>query len=224
MGTENLFTTTYHPKVKPSSGTVYRTIMSGLRYYIAYLPKYLDLYTEALTCAYHMQSHHITNFAHFYLVLSKPPVPLAITPFNEQEDAVSPRDYVNRWKAGNRNLVSVFGIQMRDEQKCYKCNITSRVRLPVESLLSCRFAFVRTEHYEQQQKQKFSPVADGPFQIISADNNTVRLLIREEDELVPHDLVTEAPPARDTRSHSAVSTVRGINRTGERRKLPTVRC
>ena len=201
LGVENLFTTTYHPQTNGQVERFNRTIISGLRNYIADHPKDWDLYTDMLTYAYNTQVHRITNHAPFELVLSRSPQALVMPPKSVGIPDDTPTLYYQRWRSWLETTISAARSSLAKGQKKYQRNFNARTRIPRNTLGVGSFVFVRKEFFDKENKKhKLAPIADGPYRVVSLTPDTVVLRIGEEDERVSRDRIVEAPQPLDARS------------------------
>jgi transposase InsO family protein len=78
LGVKKLFTSAYHLKTNGQVERYNRTILAALRAYVSKRQDYWDEFTSAVTYAYNCRVHSSLGMAPFELVLSRPPVSVAI--------------------------------------------------------------------------------------------------------------------------------------------------
>lgn len=80
MPIQNKYTTKHHPQSNRQVERNNSTILATLLTYDAGYPRDWHLYTDALTYAYNFHPHTFTYVAPFDLMISKQPLPIAVTP------------------------------------------------------------------------------------------------------------------------------------------------
>jgi transposase InsO family protein len=75
---KKLFTSAYHPQTNGQMERYNRTILAALRSYVSKREDNWDDFTSAVTYAYNYRVHSSLGVAPFELVLSRPPVSVAI--------------------------------------------------------------------------------------------------------------------------------------------------
>ena len=194
LGVENLFTTTYHPQTNGQVERYNRTLLSAIRTYVSDHPKDWDLFTDVITYSYNTQVHRVTSCTPFELVLSRPPSSLVLAPEPGGTIGEAPKSYLQRWKVWLHNLVSSARQSISKEQKRYQRNFNARVRPISQDLAPGSHVFVRKEHHGRDGHHKLSPVAEGPYRVVSLDKDTVVLRIGRSEERISRDRVVESPP------------------------------
>ena len=83
---------------------------------------------------------------------------------------------------------------MEKEQARYKRNLDAELRLQVQNISEGSFVYVRRDHTPRMESQhKLAPVADGPFEVVGADEHEVVVKKVENAERVSRDRVELAP-------------------------------
>ena len=194
VGTKLRFTTTYHPQANGQVERFYRTILAALRHHVGEHPKDLDLFTDALTFAYNTQVHTSTNCTPFELVLARPPVHLAMDAKPDLPDDVGHAEHRERWRSRLSALMSTATVTLRSTQHRYKRNFESRIRMPKSDPLAGDYVFIRKDHHARHEpKHKLSPIANGPYRVIDADDKTLNVAIGQRHERMSRDRVEWAP-------------------------------
>ena len=119
--------------------------------------------------------------------------------------ADDPYTYRERWKYWLNQLMSTASAELEKRQARYKRNFDARL-LPVQQISEGSFVFIRRDHTPRtESRHKLAPVADGPFEVVGADEHTVVVKIDENVERVSRDRVELAPkPAEPSDAgHSA---------------------
>lgn len=80
LGLKHFTTTAYHPQSNDYVERHSKTIMTGLRHYVAAPRKECDTFVQPLTCAYNTQAHRSKNATPFRLVLRVRPTEPALLP------------------------------------------------------------------------------------------------------------------------------------------------
>ena len=78
LGIAKVFTTAYHPQANGQVERFNRTIVNGLRGYVAENQRSWDEFTSALTFGYNCRVHASLGIAPFELVFSRPPPPFSV--------------------------------------------------------------------------------------------------------------------------------------------------
>ena len=212
LGIKNVFTTTYHPQTNGQVERFNRTILSALRHYVAEHPRDWDLFSDALTYAYNTQAHASTMLAPFELVLSRPPPAISIESRPTMDAADDAYTYRERWKYWLTQLMSTASAELEKRQARYKRNFDARLRLPVQQISEGSFVFVRRDHTPRtESRHKLAPVADGPFEVVGADEHTVVVKIDENVERVSRDRVELAPKPAEPVTQDTVQDTSGAN-------------
>ena len=206
LGIKNVFTTTYHPQANGQVERFNRTILSALRHYVAEHPKDWDLFTDALTYAYNTQAHGSTMVAPFELVLSRPPPALSIEARPTIGATEDTRSFRSRWINWLSSLVSTAKGELAKTQARYKRNFDARLRLPVQEIRKGLFVFVRRDHTPRtESRHKLAPVADGPFEVLEANSDTVVVKTGDDVERISRDRVELAPTPNLVQQQDSVS-------------------
>ena len=206
LGIKNVFTTTYHPQTNGQVERFNRTILSALRHYVAEHPRDWDLFSDALTYAYNTQAHASTMLAPFELVLSRPPPAISIESRPTMDAADDAYTYRERWKYWLTQLMSTASAELEKRQARYKRNFEARLRRPVQQISEGSFVFVRRDHTPKtESRHKLAPVANGPLEVVGADEHTVVVKIDENVERVSQDRVELAPKPAEPRVYWAPS-------------------
>ena len=199
LGIRNLFTTAYHPQANGQVERFNRTLLSGLRQYVAEHQKDWPEYVGPLTYAYNTQVHRSTGCKPFELVLPRVPEPLAMELTLSEEGVSTPRQERTRFRDHLRNLMSTATERLRQSQERYKRNFDSRVRRTRQGLEVGHYVFLQRETHNQtdsegqRMRRKLLPVADGPFKVVKLDENTVTILRDGLLDRVSKDRISRAP-------------------------------
>ena len=197
IGIKNVFTTTYHPQTNGQVERFNRTILAALRHYVGDHPKDWDLYSDALTYAYNTQAHGSIGVAPFELVLSRAPeaISIEVQPTLDTETATTTR---LRWKARLAKLISTAKDELFKAQERYRRNFDARLRRSNETIRRGDKVFVKRDHTPRTQtRHKLAPVADGPFRVLDANEDTVVVDIDGEVERISRDRVALAPASQE---------------------------
>ena len=219
MGTDNAFTSTYHPQTNGQVERFNRTLLSALRHYVLDHPRDWDEFTPALTYAYNTQIHRITGFSPFELTLSRPPPHLALQARPDMSAVANRATAFKRWRLRLAELFKTAEQSGEAARVRYKRDFDNRLRRNNERLAPGLFVFVRRDYAPKTdgsvpRKHKLSPVADGPFRVLSVDENTVVIDDnRGNQERLSLDRVVRAPitddhvdsPTRDPRTPVAIN-------------------
>ena len=127
LGIRNLFSTAYHPQANGQVERFNRTLLSGLRQYVAEHQKDWPQYVGPLTYAYNTQVHRSTGCKAFELVLPRVPEPLAMELTLSEEGVTTPRQERTRFRDHLRNLMSTATERSCQSRERYKRNFDSRV-------------------------------------------------------------------------------------------------
>ena len=181
LGVRNLFTTAYHPQTNGQAERFNRTILAGLRQYIAEHQRDWPEYVGPLTFAYNTQVHKTTGCTPFELVLSRPPGPLAMELPLYAAGAIPPREERTRFRDHLRSLMETATENLRKSQARYKRNFDRRTRPLEKDLSPGQFVFVEREGPREdassgiRRRHKLLPAADGPFKVVKSDEHTVTI-------------------------------------------------
>ena len=203
MGTNNAFTSTYHPQANGQVERFNRTILAALRHYVLDNPRDWDEFTPALTYAYNTQIHRITGFSPFELTLSRPPPHLAIQSRPDMSALENRASSFERWRLRLKTLFATAARSSVAARARYKRDFDRRLRRNAETLTSGMYVFVRRDYAPKTdgsvpRKHKLSPVADGPFRVISVDEKTVVIDDAQgNEERLSLDRVVKAPVTDD---------------------------
>jgi len=203
LGADNTFTTTYHPQANGQVERFNRTLLAALRHYVLEHPREWDEFTPALTYAYNTQIHRITGFAPFELVLSRPPPHLSLKARPDLSAVSNRATLYKRWVARLKQLLETASRNSASAQARYKRDFDARLRRNAESLVPGVHVFVRRDYSPKTDgsvpgRHKLSPVADGPFKVLSVDEDTV--VVDDGDgneERLSRDRVVRAPSTAD---------------------------
>ena len=211
LGIKNGFTTTYHYQTNNQVERL-TAILSDLRHYVAEHPRDWDLFSDALTYAYKTQAHASTMLAPFELVLSRPPPALSIESRPTMDAADDAYTYRERWKYWLTQLMSTASAELEKRQARYKRNFDAWLRLPVQQISKASFVFLRRDHtLRTESRHKLAPVANGPFEVVGADEHTVAVKIDENVERVSRDRVQLAPKPAEAVTQDTVQDTSGAN-------------
>lgn len=94
------FTKIYHPQGNVQTERINRTILQGMRHYVADHPTDWDLYTGTLRYAYNTQMHYPTTCLPFEQALSRTLHSLATAPILKTGDTPTKSHYIYKWKNG----------------------------------------------------------------------------------------------------------------------------
>ena len=138
------------------------------------------MFSDALTYAYNTQAHASTMLAPFELVLSQPPPALSIESRPTMDAADDAYTYRELWKYWLTQLMSTASAELEKRQARYKRNFDARLRLPVLRISEGSFVFLRRDRTPRtESRHKLEPVADGPFEVVGANEHTVVVKIDE---------------------------------------------
>ena len=210
----NAFTTAYHPQTNGQVERYNRTILAGLRAFVAEHPRSWPHYAQLLTYAYNTQVHPTTGVALFELILSNPPKPLTIRREPSHKDAVEPRRLQDQFQNAMKILQARAVKQMHRAQSRYKRNFDKSIR-PLQPAGAGDWVYIAREGGREEEdgiktRHKLQAPAEGPYEVTSADNHT--LTIRRSRGLiktVSRDRCITAPvPARgDTATATSSSSL-----------------
>ena len=80
--------------------------------------------------------------------------------------------YRERWDYWLNQLMSTAKAELENRQARYKRNFYARLPLPVQQISEGSFVFVRRDHTPRtESRHKLAPVADGPFEVVGADEH-----------------------------------------------------
>ena len=213
LGTNNMYTTTYHPRANGQVERYNSTVFRALRHYITDHPREWDTYADAVTYAYNCQPHTSTKLAPFSLVLSNPPGPTGLD-FSAmpKRTAESPTQYHALWQDWLRSLLDTADTSLADAQARYKRTFDQRVRPSRLSYRPGRYVFLRIDFRSAKDdtRHKLAPLVTGPHKIVSVRGQT--LVLEHEDktqERVSFDRVVPAPhpPTAEWTPKSATGAV-----------------
>lgn len=176
LGIKNQFTTTYHPQINGQVERFNRKILSALRRYVADHPTDWNLFTKALAYAYNTQPRTTTRLIPFELVLSRPPPALTVEYEPKLELVVSQRTYYEKLSTWLTALMSTALTKVDQARTRYKRDFDALVRKKKKALRPEEYAIVRKEHFSKEApKNKLAPIADGPYRIVSVQEDTAFL-------------------------------------------------
>ena len=212
VGTENAFTTTYHPQTNGQVERFNRTILNALRHYVLDNPREWDEFSPALTYAYNTQIHRVTGFSPFELVLSRPPPHLALQVRPDVSAIANRATHFKRWTQRVRTLMEKASRSSDRAQAAYKRDFDARLRRNAEELVPHMYVFLRREYAPRSdgttpRRHKLSPIADGPYPVVSVDESTVVINVDGDEERVSRDRVVRAP-VHDSRLDAALAAPR----------------
>ena len=175
----NAFTTTYHPQANGQAERFNRTILSGLRAFVAEHPRSWPQYAELLAYAYNTQTHPTLGVAPFNLVLSNPPQPLTLRREITHEDKPEPRAQVDQFQAAVRDLAAKVSKKLNSAQRRYKRNFDARVR-PLPQATTGDWIYVARELATEEEggvkrRHKLQSKATGPYEVIDHDDKCVTI-------------------------------------------------
>ena len=203
MGTDNVFTSTYHPQTNGQVERFNRTLLAALRHYVLDHPRDWDEFTPVLTYAYNSQIHRTTGFAPFELTLARPPPHLALQVRPDLSAVANRASAYQRWRLRLQALLKTASASSDAARARYKRDFDRRLRRNPEHLVPGMYVFVRREYApktdsSEPRKHKLSPVTDGAFKILSVDDKTV---VIDDDhgnqERISRDRVVKAPVTDD---------------------------
>ena len=194
LGIKNVFTTTYNPQTNGQVERFNRTMLAVLRHYVAEHPKDWYLFTDALTYAYNTQTHSTTKLSPFELVLSRPPRALSLQA-EPQLEKVGNAKYHAKWRVWLRGLMSTATVESKKSQERYRANYDKHIRASNEDYRPGTYIFVRRDYANPrtEARHKLAPVANGPYRIVSADQDTVDIQDGDDQERVTRDRIVPAP-------------------------------
>jgi len=195
----NLFTSAYHPQTNGQTERFNRTILAGLRHFIAEDQKDWDSFSGALTYAYNTTVHRATGLAPVDLVLTRPPISLLAEKAESVDfDGVPPSETHRRFIARLESLMATAMPRLQQAQARYKADFDLRVREANQRLRPGQWVFVERETKVRDDdgtawEGKLYPKAIGPFKILKRGTHVVVLNMDGQRETVSLDRVTVAP-------------------------------
>ena len=205
LGIRNTFTTAYHPQTNGQVERFNRTILAGLRAFVAENAKDWPQYVGPLTYAYNTQVHPSLGVTPFQLVLSRPPGSTIIRCEPVYEDGKKPREYVAQFQQAVKKLAAGAAEKLQVAQQRYKDGFDKRVR-PLTQAIAGDWVYItrevpeRTGVEDQPRRHKLQSKAQGPYEVLDATDHTVTI-IREDGmiEVITRDRTSRAPRGNDNR-------------------------
>ena len=195
MGIRNVFTSAYHPQTNGQAERYNRTLLAGLRRYVAEDLRDWDKFCHAITYAYNSHVHRATGLAPFELVLSRPPAHLAVENTESIDtEKLSTAQHRTRFLQRIASLMRTASERIKQAQSRYKANFDAHVRVRNQDLQPGDYVFIRRELPIEGETNKLQSPSIGPFKVVKKSSHTV--VIIDEDGLedtISLDRVTRAP-------------------------------
>ena len=204
LGTRNLFTTAYHPQTNGQVERYNHTILAGLRHYCAEHGRDWDNFSSAITFGYNNTVHRATNLTPAQLVLTVPPITLALPhadPIDFEELNTFARK--KRFHTRLRNLMKTADKQLKAHQKRYKEDFDKLVKERDLDLKPGCLVFLRRdtptdkdEHGNTtnlKSEHNLRSKALGPYEVVKVDSHTLSILQDGLLQTVSRDRIVRAP-------------------------------
>lgn len=195
----NLVTSAYHPQTNGQTERFNRTILAGLRHFIAEDQRDWDEFSGALTYAYNTTVHRSTGLAPVYLVLTRPPTSLLVKEATPVEfDRITPQNTQQRFLACLEKLMATAMPRLQQAQARYKADFDKSIREINQNLRPGAWVFLERETKVRDAdgkatEGKLYPKALGPYNILEARTHVVILQMEGLREVASLDRVTPAP-------------------------------
>ena len=199
LGIRNLFTTAYHPKANGQVERFNRTLLSGIRHYVAEHQRNWHEFIQPLTFAYNTHVHGTTGCTPFELVLSRPPTSLTLENVPTAESHPDTRQEKSLFLERIRHLTGKASAALQRRQARYKRDYDKRIRPLPRNLEPGHFVFVERETPRREEtegrmhRNKLQPKADGPYRVEKVDSHTVTILKDGLIDKVSWDRIYRAP-------------------------------
>ena len=164
-----------------------------------------DVYASALTYAYNTHVHRTTGTTPFDLILSRPPPPYATHHSVKRRatpDAFTKQDFLRRIT----DTIDMAGKRLHSAQARYKRNFDRSIRKSKRLITTDDYVYL--DNPEVRERNKLTPIAQGPYRVIRAGRRTVYIDRDGITEKVSLDRVVLAPrpteePTLAPRLHAA---------------------
>ena len=194
LGTNNAYTTTYHPQTNGQVERFNRSLLAMLRCYVEDNPEDWCLMVHVLTFAYNMSVHRSTGTTPFELVLTRYPPEFTLAHNANRLEAVTNND-----RADFASRLGVCITKARNSllksQARYKRNYDKRLRktTPIRVHDSVFLDISDPAH----KTPKLTHSVSGPYRVLDVSDNTAAIQRGEVVERVTLDRLTNAPLAAE---------------------------
>lgn len=198
LGTVNKFTTTYHPQANGQVERFNRTVLAGLRAFVAEHPQRWHEFAPSLAFAYNTQVNPATGERPFDLVVSHPPNSVVMRIEEDPEAPLSHRDAKLRFISSVRRLCASASKRLESFQSRYKADFDKHVRPSNQAVVGDLVYLSREQEGEadkvgNKHRHKLLSKGVGPFPVIKTATHTVVVNRDGVLETVSRDRIAVAP-------------------------------
>lgn len=193
----NLFTLAYHLQINGQTERFNRTILSGMRYFIAENQHDWDELTGAMTYVFNTTVHRATSLAPVDVVLTRPPSSLLAERADLVDfDRIPPNSVQWRFPARLDKQMATAMPRLKQAQARHKADYDDRVREGNQNIRPGQWVFVEREtevrHTDgKARERKLYPT--GPYKSLKKRTYVVVLEMEGLREVVSLNRVSLAP-------------------------------
>ena len=198
----HLFTSIYHPQSNGQVERFNRTLLAGLRIFVMDNLKTWPEHVGALTYSYNTTVHPSLDLTTFQLDLTEPPKGSILIRNEPEYDKKGklPKDFHRRIIIQCREMYEKASPRLKEAQEKYKRIYDKTIKplrhaQPGDWVCVERVLPVKVASYKKRREHKLLPKAQGPFEVVESDSNSVTILRNDRClERISRNRTVQAPP------------------------------